>query len=175
MAAKEAGNKAFGAKKYEEAVEHFTKAIEMDPRWEAQRLSRRRQDPGAVPPFLPCPVCAPPPAAPSPPCMPSRASHHPPGHGRLFAPPRSSEVFLSNRSAAYAALGRFQLALDDAAAVARLKPRWAKGHARRGAALMGLKRFGEARQAYETALRIEPDDQALVRGRDRVRRRPGAS
>jgi len=53
--------------------------------------------------------------------------------------------------------------------VLRIKPRWAKGHARRAAALMGLKRCSEAREAYEAALKLEPDDQALQRGRDKVR------
>jgi len=33
MAAKEEGNKAFGAKQYEEAVKHFCRAVELDPRW----------------------------------------------------------------------------------------------------------------------------------------------
>lgn len=79
-----------------------------------------------------------------------------------------NEVYLSNRSAAYAALERWQPALDDAAAAARLKPRWVKGHARMAAALMGLKRYGEAREAYEAALRLEPDDASLQRGRDRA-------
>ncbi len=32
--AKEQGNKAFSAKKYEEAIKHFTTAIEADPRWD---------------------------------------------------------------------------------------------------------------------------------------------
>ncbi len=31
--AKEQGNKAFSAKKFEEAIKHFTTAIEADPRW----------------------------------------------------------------------------------------------------------------------------------------------
>ncbi|KIZ02857.1 stress-induced-phosphoprotein 1 [Monoraphidium neglectum] len=110
-AEKEAGNKAFGAKQYEAAVLHFTKAVELDP---------------------------------------------------------SSEVYLSNRSAAYAALERYQAALDDARAVTRLKPRWAKGHARAAAALMGLRRYGEAREAYEAALKLEPDDQTLHRGKDKA-------
>jgi stress-induced-phosphoprotein 1 len=65
-------------------------------------------------------------------------------------------------------LERYQAALDDARAVTRLKPRWAKGHARAAAALMGLRRYGEAREAYEAALKLEPDDQTLHRGKDKV-------
>lgn len=92
-------------------------------------------------------------------------------HPRPCISPGSSEIFYSNRSAALAALERFQAALDDAAQAVRLKPRWVKGHTRKAAALMGLKRYSEAKEAYEAALKLEPDDQALQKGRDKVPRR----
>ena len=50
----------------------------------------------------------------------------------------NSEVFFSNRSAAYANLKRFREALDDAQEAVGLKPGWVKGHVRRGNALAGL-------------------------------------
>ncbi|GIL86349.1 hypothetical protein Vretifemale_14661 [Volvox reticuliferus] len=75
----------------------------------------------------------------------------------------SCEVYYSNRSAALAALERWDEAAADARRVVAMKPSWAKGWARLGAACMGLKLYGDAREAYEKALRIEPDDQALRR------------
>ena len=67
-----------------------------------------------------------------------------------------SEVYFSNRSAAYATLARFKEALEDADEVVRLKPAWVKGHTRRGAALSGLKKHEEARKAYLKACDFDP-------------------
>ena len=67
-----------------------------------------------------------------------------------------SEVYFSNRSAAYATLARFKEALEDADEVVRLKPAWVKGHTRRGAALSGLKKHEEARKAYLKACEFDP-------------------
>ncbi len=44
-----------------------------------------------------------------------------------------------------------------------------QGWARLGAALMGQKLYGDAREAYEKALQIEPDDQALRKAAEKVR------
>ena len=67
-----------------------------------------------------------------------------------------SEVYFSNRSAAYASLKQFKEALDDADEVVRLKPNWVKGHTRRGAALSGLKKHEESRKAYLKACDFDP-------------------
>lgn len=77
-------------------------------------------------------------------------------------------VYFSNRSAAAANLGRFEEALQDAKAVLRLKPGWVKGHARAAAAYMGLQLYSEAKEAYEKAVKLEPDDQALQRSLDKA-------
>ncbi|KAF8072630.1 HOP2 [Scenedesmus sp. PABB004] len=69
-------------------------------------------------------------------------------------------VYFSNRSAAAANLGRFDAALADARAAAKLRPGWVKAHARCGAAYMGLQLYSEAKEAYERAVKLEPDDQA---------------
>eukprot|EP00964_Phaeocystis_antarctica_P084764 scaffold53452_cov42-Phaeocystis_antarctica.AAC.1 len=50
----------------------------------------------------------------------------------------------SNRSACFAALTRFEPALAEAQQACELRPRWAKGHSRVGAALHGLGRLEEA-------------------------------
>eukprot|EP00878_Enallax_costatus_P024923 GHUV01026627.1.p1 GENE.GHUV01026627.1~~GHUV01026627.1.p1 ORF type:complete len:303 (+),score=121.29 GHUV01026627.1:33-941(+) len=72
-------------------------------------------------------------------------------------------VYYSNRSAAAANLSRFEDALNDALTVIKLKPGWVKGHARAAAAYMGLQLYSEAKEAYEKAVKLEPDDQALQR------------
>lgn len=108
---KELGNKAFAAKDFETAIQHFTKCIQLDPK---------------------------------------------------------DAVYFSNRSAAYANCSKFDEALEDAQAVMRLKPGWVKGHARAAAAYMGLELYSEAKEAYEKAVKLEPDDQALQRAHDRA-------
>eukprot|EP00775_Hariotina_reticulata_P010471 gene10471-10629_t len=67
-------------------------------------------------------------------------------------------IFYSNRSAAAANLSRFDDALSDAKTVLRLKPGWVKGHARAAAAYMGLQLYSEAKEQYEKAVKLEPDD-----------------
>lgn len=54
-----------------------------------------------------------------------------------------NEVYRSNRAAALTVLKRFSEALEDARAVVRLKPKWAKGWARMGAAHFGLEEWAE--------------------------------
>lgn len=50
----------------------------------------------------------------------------------------SNEVFFSNRAAARIALTQHREAVQDALAATKLKPGWAKGWARLGAAFTGL-------------------------------------
>ena len=47
----------------------------------------------------------------------------------------SNHVLYSNRSAANAALKKFNLALEDAEETIKLQPTWSKGYGRKGAAL----------------------------------------
>ena len=68
------------------------------------------------------------------------------GHfGRAIKLDGRCEVYHSNRAAALTALRRYAEALEDARAVVRLKPGWAKGWARMGAAHAGLEQHGEVR------------------------------
>ena len=64
----------------------------------------------------------------------------------------------SNRSACYAALKKFDEALDEAQQCCALRPGWAKGHSRVGAALHGLGRHDEALAAYAEVLSLEPEN-----------------
>lgn len=63
---------------------------------------------------------------------------------------------LANRSAALAAVQEWVGALCDAEACVKLKRPWPKAHYRKGKALEGLGRHGEAREAYELGLQFDP-------------------
>ena len=71
------------------------------------------------------------------------------------------KVFYSNRSAAHAALKDFEAALEDGLAVLRLAKDWVKGHIRVGAASSGLKRYTDARESYERALKLDEDNDQI--------------
>lgn len=68
---------------------------------------------------------------------------------------------LANRSAAFASCEDWIGALCDAEAVTQLKKPWAKGHYRKGKALVGLERFKEAREAFELGLQFDPENKDL--------------
>mmetsp|Transcript_42858 Transcript_42858/g.118490 ORF Transcript_42858/g.118490 Transcript_42858/m.118490 type:complete len:431 (+) Transcript_42858:131-1423(+) len=64
-------------------------------------------------------------------------------------------VAFSNRSAAYLKVGGSEeLALADAHKCVELSPQWAKGHSRKVAALMALKRFDDAVEACTAAIAV---------------------
>lgn len=68
----------------------------------------------------------------------------------------SNAVLYSNRSAVYLAKGDAKSkAFRDAETCVRLKPDWAKGHGRLGAAQHALGRFADAQASYLTALSLE--------------------
>ncbi|KAI9754753.1 MAG: Hsp90 cochaperone [Lichina confinis] len=82
----------------------------------------------------------------------------------------SNHVLYSNRSGAYASLKHFSKALDDANKVTELKPDWAKGWNRKGAALHGEGDLMEALEAYEKAVQLEPSNAQAKAGLDAVKR-----
>lgn len=82
----------------------------------------------------------------------------------------SNHVYYSNRSAAYLSSGDAHNALDDANACLGLNPEFSKGFSRKGAALHALKRFNDSIATYEQGLTKFPDDPALKKGLDQVRR-----
>lgn len=72
-------------------------------------------------------------------------------------------VLLSNRSVAYLKSTMFSgpaMALKDAQEVVKLNPTWAKGYLRVGDAQFNRKQWKEAKEAYETALEIDPNSDA---------------
>ncbi|KAI9778702.1 MAG: Hsp90 cochaperone [Geoglossum umbratile] len=107
------GNKAFAEKRFEDAVEKFSKAIELEP-----------------------------------------ANH----------------ILYSNRSGAYASLKDFSHALQDANKTTEIKPDWAKGWGRKGAALHGQGDLVGAHDAYEEALKLDPANAQAKSGLASVKR-----
>ncbi|GJM85673.1 hypothetical protein PR202_ga02146 [Eleusine coracana subsp. coracana] len=86
-----------------------------------------------------------------------------------------NHVLYSNRSAALASLHRYSDALADAEKTVELKPDWAKGYSRLGAANLGLGDAASAVAAYEKGARARPQQrgaQGGARGRQEGRRRP---
>lgn len=73
-------------------------------------------------------------------------------------------MYFSNRSAAYSQLKKYDLSLRDAKSAIRLKPKWVKGWARLASAHFGLEEYPEAKEAYEKALSMEPEDENLKQG-----------
>ncbi|URD78268.1 Heat shock protein [Musa troglodytarum] len=105
--AKAKGNAAFAAGRFEDAIRHFSEAIDLAP---------------------------------------------------------TNHVLYSNRSAAYASLQRYDVALADARKTVELNPGWAKGYSRLGAAHLGLGDADQAVAAYEKGLEIDPANEALKAG-----------
>uniref|UniRef100_A0A674CLB2 Uncharacterized LOC115147486 n=1 Tax=Salmo trutta TaxID=8032 RepID=A0A674CLB2_SALTR len=63
--------------------------------------------------------------------------------------------FFGNRSYCYWCLELYPSALSDAQKSIQLAPDWPKGYFRKGSALMGLKRYGEAERAMQQVLKLD--------------------
>ncbi|KAL0964620.1 hypothetical protein UPYG_G00326540 [Umbra pygmaea] len=70
--------------------------------------------------------------------------------------------FFGNRSYCYGCLDQYPQALADAEMSIQLAPTWAKGHFRKGSALMGMKRYSEAEKAMEQVLKFDKDCEEAV-------------
>ncbi|GFR40723.1 hypothetical protein Agub_g1331 [Astrephomene gubernaculifera] len=81
----------------------------------------------------------------------------------------NNHVLYSNRSASQASLKNYAAALADAQKCVSLKPDWAKGYSRLGAARYGLGEFEEAMEAYENGLKQDPANEQLKSGLEEAR------
>jgi stress-induced-phosphoprotein 1 len=75
-----------------------------------------------------------------------------------------NHILYSNRSAAYASKREWQRALEDAEKTTEIKPDWAKGWGRKGAALHGLGDLLGANDAYEEGLKHDAANAQLKSG-----------
>jgi len=107
------GNAAFSKGDYEEAINFFTAAIQIDP---------------------------------------------------------NSHVLYSNRSAAYASQKKYTDALKDADRCIEIKPDWAKGYSRKGAALHFLGKLDEAVATYTQGLKLEPENAQIKQALEEVQK-----
>lgn len=75
-----------------------------------------------------------------------------------------NHILYSNRSAAYASKKDWNNALSDAEKTTTIKPDWAKGWGRKGAALHGKGDLVEANDAYEAGLKLDANNAQLKSG-----------
>ncbi|XP_030046750.1 tetratricopeptide repeat protein 31 [Microcaecilia unicolor] len=68
--------------------------------------------------------------------------------------PREYRLF-GNRSYCYERMLQYTEALNDAEVALSLMPHWPKGYFRKGKALMGLKRYDEAKNTFEAVLKAD--------------------
>lgn len=78
--------------------------------------------------------------------------------------PTPSAVLYSNRAAAFGGMAYWGKSLDDADMAIKLEPKWAKAHARRGAALLAMRQWAEAGFSFSAALDTEPGYVAAMQG-----------
>ncbi|XP_038045539.1 uncharacterized protein LOC119720084 [Patiria miniata] len=77
--------------------------------------------------------------------------------------------FFGNRSFCYDRLEQYESAIKDANRAITLAKDWPKGYFRKGRALAGLKRFGEAETAFEHVLKLDKNCEDAVEELHKVR------
>jgi stress-induced-phosphoprotein 1 len=82
----------------------------------------------------------------------------------------SNHVLYSNRSGSYASLKDFEKALEDANKTTEIKPDWPKGWTRKAAALHGTGDLLGANDAYEEALKLDPNNAQAKSGLQSLQR-----
>jgi histone-lysine N-methyltransferase SETD3 len=78
------------------------------------------------------------------------------------------QAALSNRSAAYAAVKKYKLAIVDADAVIRAFPKWEKGYYRKGYVEEAMGQWRKAHCTYTAALKACPDSKLMTEALQRV-------
>ncbi|XP_062214978.1 uncharacterized protein LOC133915718 isoform X3 [Phragmites australis] len=70
-------------------------------------------------------------------------------------------VLYSNKSFCHLKMGEARHALHDAIACIRLRPEWTKGYYRKGAALMSLKEYKQACDAFMAGVKLDPTNEDM--------------
>ena len=78
--------------------------------------------------------------------------------------PAEAHLYHSNRSLCALQMSNYDLAIEDANKCIALKPDWAKGHSRLGAALFFAGKPADAAKAYAQGLAIVPTNESLLQG-----------
>nr|XP_040252629.1 protein STIP1 homolog [Aegilops tauschii subsp. strangulata] len=73
----------------------------------------------------------------------------------------SDATLYANRSLCYLQMTEADKALRDANTCIKLRPEWLKGYYRKGSALMSLKEYKEACDAFEAGLKLDPGNTEL--------------
>lgn len=73
----------------------------------------------------------------------------------------NNHILYSNRSAAYAKIGKYSDSLTDAEKTISLKKDWPKGYSRKGTALELLEKYDEAVKTYEEGLTYDANNEQL--------------
>lgn len=81
----------------------------------------------------------------------------------------SDETLWANRAAVATVVGNFKIAIRDSLMCIKLKPEWAKGYARLGAAYLRQKDYKNAKNAYLRGLQKDPESTVLRTGIARTR------
>jgi len=76
----------------------------------------------------------------------------------------TNEAYYSNRSAAYLKARNFECAIADGKKCVELKPEWAKGYSRQGAALHMKGDYALAMAIYAQGLAVDAEDSVLIKG-----------
>lgn len=76
--------------------------------------------------------------------------------------PADAHLYHSNRSLCALSTQDYKLAITDAEKCIELKPEWAKGHSRLGAALFFSGKVNEAAKAYAKGLGVDPTNEVRV-------------
>lgn len=79
-------------------------------------------------------------------------------------------ILYSNLSGAYASLGKYIEALENANKCISLKKDWAKGYIRKGCAEHGLKQLQNAESTYLEGLKVDPSNVSLKNALESVRK-----
>ena len=79
-------------------------------------------------------------------------------YSEILETDENNHAVLSNRSAAYIKLYKYDLALIDAIKTTKLKPEWGKAWGRLGAALYGQDKLDESLVAYNKDNELEPSE-----------------